>query len=432
MKNNSYNSSRKTKGETKLSLADVKKLSQSQYRLSLADAYEIVAGYKDITAPSPELAKVIYARAMRMVQKDDAEFAKSLKDLARSEQHTSLKDMISLSDAYDIISGDKSVDKDAYFRALKLLKKEDPEFLKYVQEYKMYCTELEKSAKEHSVFTEDIVQNIETITSLSNDTTVQDEVFNNDEIRELVTNTPVIGEDGIEITSEEVRESVINQARVDSTAILANTPDFAQASNDLQRERVVEEMKRSVKKTFFGIRLKAVQKAFSNTIQAVKSGSHSFFKNKVSKLRDVFNPKKKVVTSVQTLAAEEKKSMGRAKAFLRKVGTYATLSLVALSSLTQSCTPFMRNNSSQKDTEPKATKTVTLENTAKTSAAIVSDSIPNDTISVLNTTPKTVKQDIKTNTLNTLAADSVKAKDVLDITDLFAAETAKADTITAT
>lgn len=320
MKKNSYKKPNKVRTNTTITVANLKKAQQhKEFHMSLDDAYEIVAGYKEVTAKDPKIAKLIFARAMRMVEKDDAEFAKNLKTLAQSEQRTNLKNMVFLADAYDIVSGDKTVDSETYSRALKLLQDKDPAFVKYVKEYKKYCQELESAVQSARLETEKTAENVESLVNLFNDESVREEVFADSQVEELSKTTSVEDENGNELSADEVNEVVYNVAQDDTLVVLTRDYDFANASDDEQRSRVVDEMKKSVKRTFLTMRFSALKEKISDKIKALKEGNSHFFENKIAKLRDAFNFKKKVKVSVQDLRTEYQKSGTRLSSFIPKL-----------------------------------------------------------------------------------------------------------------
>lgn len=355
-RNMKFKSNRQSK---KYTLADFNKARQSSdYNVSLEDAYEIVAGYKEIRAKSPQARDLIYKRALKMVRDDDAEFAKEL--VANSGKETSkskeLKTIISLKDAYDIAGGFKTVDKDTFDKAMKLLKRHDPEFAKVLmQMHKSGTSFSAMSIDEIKIFDSSVEKSAEIAYSvLSNESLeqIESQVLQDKEIKVALSNTPILDEEGVELVDDaknDVQRSIVRTATIDSI------PDIIEASAEEEnsQEEIVERVKNKTLGLLGSLRLEAVRPSTSEYVKALKEKNTKFLSGMATKMKNAFNFKKKIKISGQAILnrlnkvrdnvseyskkVAEAVSSPKAKVLMNKIKVAAMTTIIATSSLLSGC-----------------------------------------------------------------------------------------------
>lgn len=303
-RNMNFKSNRRTQ---KYTLADFNKARKSaDFNVSLEEAYEIVAGYREINAKSPEARDLIYKRALKMVRDDDAEFAKLIvADNKKSKpKNKKLEEAISIKDAYDIVGGFKNVDSKTFENALKILEKHDPEFAKALMQMRASGSSFSlMSVEELKRFTPVIEKNTEIacdILSPKSLEQIENKVLEDKEVKTAFSNTPILDDKGVDLANEEKDEA---HRAIVHAATLETIPEIVESTSEI--ENVQEVVAEKVKVRTLGIlgklRLEALRPKTSEFIEAVKEKNVKFFSNAVSKMRNAFNFKKKIKVSAQAV-----------------------------------------------------------------------------------------------------------------------------------
>lgn len=371
MTNASYSKSNKrVKTKKTMTLADLRKIQrQNSSRLSLKNAYEIVGGYK-------EADDKLYALAMKIVENDDKEFALSLKKAALPGKRTSLKALISEYDAYEIAGGYMEADEETFQRALKIVAEKDKAF---AEELRLARKAEEKALHaEFSAAPEEVSANADYIISLfekdGKDQQLKQSVMEDNELKTAFANTSFYDTDlqtGKEVISDneqndKLQSMLYEQAKTDVWAEFVGSKEFSTADDKAKEEKVKSGLKSSLMRALTKLRtFSAFKVKEKEEIQALKEGNESFFKNRIGKIRDAFDFKKKVSVSGEAfrpvldaakkrfssfagkLAKATEASEEKSKKFFTKAAAYTqklTVRLVAASMVVSSLFPSCSNS----------------------------------------------------------------------------------------
>ena len=371
------------KSKNVLTLKDLKKISQyREYNMSLEEAYEIAAGYRDITSKDPKARNIIFARAMNMVRNDDPEFAQLITNERKANNNKSLETVLSLNSAYDIVGGYRDADADTYKKALELVKLDSPEFAEILSKLKESGSSFKAaSVGELKDFSERLEKNIDTALEVYNKSYIEDitdEVLEDEAVIEAFNNTPITDDKGVELVDEE-RDNA--ERLVVHTSALEEIQNVVEATSDdeLAKEKVVENVKNRTLFNIGALRIGANRAKTKDHIQAIKNNSESFFTNTLSKLRNAFNFKKKVTVKQSSIVEKfnkakksfssfigkikEKVSSSKLKAKINKLAT----SIATAAVIVASCGPVNLKSNENKDVKD-TTITHVIDTTSKQEA----------------------------------------------------------------
>lgn len=346
-----------------------KKAEQMQKRkqgMTLDEAYEILDKEPSL------VSKSVYEEALKLVEAEDAGFAAEIREFNKAKAKED-----ALRAAYQIVGGYKNtISSNLYARALALVEADDPAFAQKLQSLFESGTTFKDASTEQLITAEQIIQNAQAIEhEYKDDIRLKNDVFN-DDMRQAVDNTIVS-----DISEEDKEDTLFKAGQQEVIAEITKDADFAQAEPQEKRKMLIGRIRDSIKRTLIRARLSSGAKprdAFDFS-KALKT-SAKFITNAYE------SAYKKATSFINRLSAEghTKASiwLNRAKTKVHKsMVTIATTS-VLLSSLLPSCTS---DNSPRTPLQsPDVQKTVVTEDTTKTSAAIVSDTIKNDSIPVLD------------------------------------------------
>ena len=316
----------KIQTQKSLSLKEVK-------AMSLADAYAIVGGYKHISAKSAEMRILIYKRAVEMVQKDDAQFAKLLQE-DRAKPNPKVKKSLDITEAYNIVGGYISVDKRTFKQAIELLRADttDPEF----------AALLIKFAESHSSFSD---ADDETLTKINEEglaffdnldiKKVVENVLKDEEVQQAFNATPVAAK-----TETPKAEELINEIAQKGTIYSAATKamEMPQSGND--ENAFEEDVKKQTAAQIISLRLEEVNKDYDESvIEAIKSNSEkplSAFRKKMKKAWDFT---KKISISPESVKNVCDKAAAKWNKFTKKTSIATKTAIASTEYLIQELTP---------------------------------------------------------------------------------------------
>lgn len=278
-----------------VTLDTFKKVKQSQaFNLSLQEAYEIVGGYRQISAKSDAERTLIYRYALDMVQKDDSDFAQLLK-ADKVKHNAKVQQALDRTRAYEIVGGFETVDKKTFDKAVELLKadKTDPEF----------AAILIKFAESHTSFREadnDVLQKIdeEGLAFFANQVNVAQTtqaVAQSAVVQEAFTATSIDSTEKQKEDEKAAQESLINTAIADVA--------METIENGIKEEPFEERVEKQVEARVVQIRLQqANEEREECVIQAIKQSSDKPLSRFRQTLRDAFDFKKKIKVSVPSVS----------------------------------------------------------------------------------------------------------------------------------
>ncbi|MBQ2884787.1 MAG: hypothetical protein IJE43_13585 [Alphaproteobacteria bacterium] len=373
------------KSKNILTLKDIKKIRErTDYNMSLEDAYEIVAGWKEISARDPKVRDFIYSRAVNMVKSDDPDFAQEMLNERKANGNKKLATYISLASAYDIVGGYRDADSETYYRALEIVKLDSPEFAETMSKMKESGTSFKAmTINDVKDFSERLEKNIDVALEVYNKDTIEEIteiVINDEEVSEAFKNTPFVNDEGVELVEDERKEA---ERIVVHTATLEEVQNVVEATDDddLSKETIIENVKNRTLFNLGALRIGALRPKTKEFIQAIKDKSESFFANATNKLRNAFNFKKEVKVNKASVTEKfdkaknnfssyldklkKKVSISKIKAKLNKFGAAALTSLMLITS----CGPFNNKQNSDPVNEAKVTTVVDTTSTIDTTAS---------------------------------------------------------------
>lgn len=301
--------------------------------MSLADAYAIVGGYKQIHSDFSEKRILIYKHALEMVQKDDAQFAKLLQE-DRAKPNPKVKKSLDITEAYNIVGGYISVDKRTFKQAIELLRADttDPEF----------AALLIKFAESHSSFSD---ADDETLTKINEEglaffdnldiKKVVENVLKDEEVQQAFNATPVAAK-----TETPKAEELINEIAQKGTIYSAATKamEMPQSGND--ENAFEEDVKKQTAAQIISLRLEEVNKDYDESvIEAIKSNSEkplSAFRKKMKKAWDFT---KKISISPESVKNVCDKAAAKWNKFTKKTSIATKTAIASTEYLIQELTP---------------------------------------------------------------------------------------------
>ena len=406
-KSSNFKSNKRTKNT--LTLKDLKKISQHrEYKMSLEEAYEIAAGWKEITTKDPKARSIIYARAMNMVKADDPALAEEI--INEKKENKKLGAYLSLNAAYDIVGGYRDADKETYEKAIEIIKNDSPEFAETLLKLRESGTSLKSASMDDlKDFNERLEKNISSALEIYNkdfleevtNTVLEDEV-----VAKAFENTPFVSDTGAELEEEEREET---ERLVVYTSAIETIPDVIESTDDkdLSKETIVENVKNRTLFNLGSLRIGASRAKTKEYTEAIKDNNESFFANTLSKLRNAFNFRKKVNVKKSAIAEKaskarnkissyfsklkERVSSSKLKAKLNKLGTY----IVTLAVLTTSCGPINhKQNENNENIKQDTTYTTitTTQNATFLNFQPITDNTEKETKKVTDNTEKETKK----------------------------------------
>ena len=195
------------KSKNVLTLKDLKKISKHrEYNMSLEEAYEIAAGYREISSKDPKVRNMIFARAMNMVRNDDPEFAQLISNDRTASKNKKLETVLSLNSAYDIVGGYRDADSDTYKKALEIVKLDSPEFAEILNKLRESGSSFKSaSMSELKDFNERLEKNIDAALNIYSKSYIDDitnEVLEDKAVIEAFSNTPITDDQGVELVDD--------------------------------------------------------------------------------------------------------------------------------------------------------------------------------------------------------------------------------------
>lgn len=343
----------------------VKKAEKMEARkqgMTLDEAYEILDKEPSL------VSKSVYEEALKLVEAEDAGFAAEIREFNKAKAKED-----ALRAAYQIVGGYKNtISSNLYARALALVEADDPAFAQKLQSLFENGTTFKDASDEQLATAEQIVQNAKVIEhEYNNDAQLKEDVFSND-MRLAVDNTIVS-----DISEEDKENTLFKAGQQEVITEITKDADFAQAEPQEKRKMLIGRIRDSIKRTLIRARLSSGAKPrdaidFSKKVKVVTKSVTDAYEIAYKRTSSFIN---------RLSAAGHKKAaiwLNKAKTKAHKgMVTIATTS-VLLSSLLPSCT----SDSSPRTPlqSPRVQKTVVTEDTTKTSAAIVADTIKSDTI----------------------------------------------------
>ena len=375
----------KSKKPNTLTLKDIKKIKErTDYNMSLEDAYEIVAGWKEINTRDPKVRDFIFARAMNMVKADDPDFAQEIINERKANGNKKLATYISLASAYDIVGGYRDADSETYYRALEIVKLDSPEFAETLNKMKKSGSSFkDMTYDELKDFNERLEKNIDVALEVYNKNTIEEiteNILEDEEVVQAFENTPFVDNKGEELEGDERKEA---ERLVVHTAALEEVQNIVEATDDeeLSKETIVENVKNRTLFNLGALRIGALRPKTKEFVEAIKNKSETFFANATDKLRNAFNFRKKVKVNSASVTEKfdkertnfsayveklkEKVSPSKLKAKLHKFGTAALTSLMLITS----CGPFNNKQNHETVNEVKVTTVVDTTSTIDTTAS---------------------------------------------------------------
>ncbi len=317
-------SQNRPKAKTTLTLADFKNKQGMRHRMTLEDAYEIACGYKKADEKT-------FALAMQLVEKDDREFAASLKKSAAPHQRPNLQKLITLYDAYEIAGGYKQVDKATFNKAMKMVEADDAHFAASLRQMHknnqiktLQSVEDLKTSPEHIASNADFIYNAYENDKQSH--TLKNAVLEDEDIKEALSNTPIYGTDSAtnedfaldKRANEESTNALYENSKAETLYNLVDDEDFAQLDDHSKTEKLKSEVKHSFLHTLTHLRLSTQIKDEANdVVAAIKEGNESFFARKIGKIHDAFNFKKEVKVSGNSMLATFRKTQEKVSLFAK-------------------------------------------------------------------------------------------------------------------
>ncbi len=349
---------RKTKKETKKQL--------TEQGMSLDDAYKILDN-----APSL-VSKSVYEDALKLVEAEDAGFAAEIRAFNEAKEKED-----ALRAAYQIVGGyTNTISKNLYANAMKMVEADDPEFAQKLKNLFENGTNFKDADKEQLATAEQIVQNARTIEQeYTDDAQLRIDVIRGD-VREIIDNTIVPD------ISEEDKENILFRTGMQEVIPeVTENAEFANAQPKEKHKMLVSRIRDSIKRTLIRARLSSAEKPHNafDFSKKVKVATKS--------IADAYETALKRTTSfINRLSAAGHK---KAAIWLNKAKTKthkAMVTLATTSVLLSSFLPSCRTDNANRAPEPMPAnqKTFVLDDTTKTSASIVSDTIKNDSIPVLD------------------------------------------------
>ena len=298
--------------------------------LSLADAYAIVSGYKEIPAKSSELRIRVYKHALEMVQKHDAQFAKK----AKSKPNPEIKKSLALTDAYNIVGGFLPADEKTFKQAIELLKndKSDPEFaalvIKFAESHVPFSSAdnetLAKVSKEGLSF----FDNLDIKKVVKN-------VSENEEVQHAFNATPVAAK-----TETPKAEELINEIAQKGTIYSAATKamEMPQSTND--ENAFEEEVQKQTTAQIISLRLEEVNKDYDESvIEAIKSNSEKPLSAFRKKMKNAWDFTKKISISPESVKNVCDKAAAKWNKFTKKTSIATKTAIASTEYLIQELTP---------------------------------------------------------------------------------------------
>ncbi len=352
-----------------VSLRKTKKEAKKQLReqgMSLDDAYKILDN-----APSL-VSKSVYEDALKLVEAEDAGFAAEIRAFNEAKEKED-----ALRAAYQIVGGyTNTISKNLYANAMKMVEADDPEFAQKLKTLFENGTNFKDADKEQLATAEQIVQNARTIEQeYTDDAQLRIDVIRGD-VREIIDNTIVPD------ISEEDKENILFRTGMQEVIPeITENAEFANAQPKEKHKMLVSRIRDSIKRTLIRARLSSAEKPHNafDFSKKVKVATKS--------IADAYETALKRTTSfINRLSAAGHK---KAAIWLNKAKTKthkAMVTLATTSVLLSSFLPSCRTDNANRAPEPMPAnqKTFVLDDTTKTSASIVSDTIKNDSIPVLD------------------------------------------------
>ena len=298
--------------------------------LSLADAYAIVSGYKEIPAKSSELRIRVYKHALEMVQKHDAQFAKK----AKSKPNPEIKKSLVLTDAYNIVGGYLPADEKTFKQAIELLKndKSDPEFAALVIKF----------AESHMPFSD---ADNETLAKVNEEglsffdnldiKKVVKNVSENEEVQQAFNATPVAAK-----TETPKAEELINEIAQEGIIYSAATKamEMPQSAND--ENAFEEEVQKQTTAQIISLRLEAVNKDRDEAvIEAIKSNSEKPLSTFCKKMKNAWDFTKKISISQESVKNVCDKAAAKWNKYTKKASIATKTAIASTEYLIQELTP---------------------------------------------------------------------------------------------
>ncbi len=386
------------KSKNTLTLKDLKKIRErSDYNISLEEAYEIAAGWKEIKARDPKVRDMIFARAMNMVRNDDPDFAQEIINERKANGNKKLATFMSLASAYDIVGGYRDADSETYYKALELVKLDSPEFAETLSKMRNSGSSLKAmSVDDVKDFSERLEQNVDKALEIYSKGYIEDitdEVLEDKAVVEAFSNTPFVDDNGIELVNDE-REKA--ERLVVQTSALEEIQNVVEATSDkeLSKETIVENVKNRTLFNLGVLRIGALRPKTMEFINAIKEKSESFFTNTVGKMREAFNFKKKVSVKQSVIVEKFNKAKTKASSFFNKLKSAVssskikaklnklTSTVLATIMIASSCGPINNNQHTETPTPQPKIETITDTTSMSESKMETCDFQNDDTITV--------------------------------------------------
>ncbi len=374
------------------------KMQRKNQGMTLEEAYKILD-----TAPSL-VSNSVYEEALKVMEREDAGFAAEIRAFNEAKAKED-----ALRVAYEIAGGYKTnvISKKRFENAIKLVTADDPEFARTLQALSENGMSFKDADSEHLAQAEQtVIQNAQLLEKeYRNSEQLKQEVFT-DDVRELMNNTVVEG-----VSQEDAEQIIFVTGQQDALQEIAERADLENVSDDEKHQIVVD------------------------TLQDAVRGNLLRSRAENTPLRDAVNSSKKVKVSSNSVFSAFKQAAQRANAYLKDLGRRGWKKAAALFNraktfvcehpkTTLASTAFIlaasslvvgysdKDSHKNQDQMPTEQKTVVLNDTTKTSAAIVSDTIRSDSIPVLEVAPvaqSAVADTTRTTTLKSVTQNATKA-----------------------